>query len=169
MTGNDLTRLDLVEVAALLRARAVTARDLAEACLARLRGVGHDLGAVAEVDEGAVLAAAERADSLARDGRPLGPLHGVPLAHKDMFYRHGRISGCGSRIRAGFVPAHTATVLERFDGAGALDVARLNMSEFALGATGHNDIRPETHLRPGQPARRHAPVVHPGPRRSSRT
>ena len=140
MTGNDLTRLDLVEVADLLRARAVTARDVAEACLARLRGVGRDLCAVVAVDEGAVLAAAERADSLARNGRPLGPLHGVPLAHKDMFYRQGRISGCGSRIRADFVPACTATVLERLDGAGALDVARLNMSEFALGATGHNDI-----------------------------
>ena len=140
MTSNDLTRLDLVDVSALLRARAVTARDVAEACLARLRGVGRDLGAVVAVDEGIVLAAAEQADSLARDGRPLGPLHGVPLAHKYMFYRQGRISGCGSRIRADFVPTYTATVLERLDCAGALDIARLNMSEFALGATGHNDI-----------------------------
>lgn len=140
MTADDLARLDLVEVADLLRARAVTAREVAEACLGRLRGLGRDLGAVVALDEGAVLAAAERADSLAREGRPLGPLHGVPLAHKDMFYRRGRISGCGSRIRAGFVPTDTATVLERLDGAGALDVARLNMSEFALGATGHNDI-----------------------------
>jgi aspartyl-tRNA(Asn)/glutamyl-tRNA(Gln) amidotransferase subunit A len=56
------------------------------------------------------------------------------------FYRQGRISGCGSRIRADFVPTYTATVLERLDCAGALDIARLNMSEFALGATGHNDI-----------------------------
>ena len=67
-------------------------------------------------------------------------LHGVPLAHKDMFYRAGRVSGCGSRIRAAFTPDHTATVLARLDKAGALDIARLSMVEFALGLTGHNVI-----------------------------
>jgi aspartyl-tRNA(Asn)/glutamyl-tRNA(Gln) amidotransferase subunit A len=57
-----------------------------------------------------------------------------------MFYRAGRISACGSRIRSQFVPEHTATVLARLDAAGALDIARLNMVEFAYGPTGHNEI-----------------------------
>src|SRR3546814_4747808 len=57
-----------------------------------------------------------------------------------MYYRQGRITACGSRIRADFVPDRTATVLERLDAAGALDIARLNMVEFALGPTGHNEV-----------------------------
>ena len=72
-------------------------------------------------------------------GRPLGPLHGVPLAHKDMFYRAGEVCSCGSKIRADFVPDHTATVLTRLDAAGAVELGRLNMAEFAMGPTGHNE------------------------------
>ena len=72
-------------------------------------------------------------------GSMKGELAGVPLAHKDMFYRAGRVSNCGSKIRRGWVAADTAAVLERFDAAGALDIGTLNMSEFAYGPTGHND------------------------------
>ena len=63
---------------------------------------------------------------------------GVPLAHKDMFYRAGRVSSCGSRIRHDWVADHTAAALERLDAAGFADLGRLNMSEFAYGPTGHN-------------------------------
>ena len=68
-----------------------------------------------------------------------GPLSGVPLAHKDMFYRAGKVSNCGSKIRKGWVAAETATVLERLDAAGALQIGTLNMAEFAYGPTGHNE------------------------------
>jgi aspartyl-tRNA(Asn)/glutamyl-tRNA(Gln) amidotransferase subunit A len=64
---------------------------------------------------------------------------GIPLAHKDMFYRAGRVSSCGSKIRHDWVADHTAAVLERLDGAGFADLGRLNMSEFAYGPTGHNE------------------------------
>ena len=71
-------------------------------------------------------------------GKP-GPLSGMPLAHKDMFYRAGKVSNCGSKIRKGWVASETATVLERLDAAGALQLGTLNMSEFAYGPTGHNE------------------------------
>ena len=74
-----------------------------------------------------------------KDGRAIGPLHGVPLAHKDMFYRAGEVCTCGSKIRADFVPDHTATVLTRLDAAGGIELGRLNMAEFAMGPTGHNE------------------------------
>lgn len=64
---------------------------------------------------------------------------GVPLAHKDMFYRAGRVSACGSKIRRDWVAHETAAVLERLDAAGFADLGRLNMSEFAYGPTGHNE------------------------------
>ena len=72
-------------------------------------------------------------------GSGRGPLAGKVLAHKDMFYRAGQVSNCGSKIRKGWVAAETAAVFERLDAAGALDIGTLNMAEFAYGPTGHND------------------------------
>jgi aspartyl-tRNA(Asn)/glutamyl-tRNA(Gln) amidotransferase subunit A len=73
------------------------------------------------------------------NGANAGPLAGKALAHKDMFYRAGKVSNCGSKIRKGWVASETAAVLERLDAAGAADIGTLNMSEFAYGPTGHND------------------------------
>jgi len=72
-------------------------------------------------------------------GGGTGPLAGLPLAHKDMFYRAGQVSNCGSKIRRGWVASETSTALERLDAAGALQIGTLNMSEFAYGPTGHNE------------------------------
>jgi aspartyl-tRNA(Asn)/glutamyl-tRNA(Gln) amidotransferase subunit A len=81
---------------------------------------------------------AVRLDKELANGRCRGSLHGVPLAHKDMFYRQGDISTGGSQIRKEWVAQSTATVIARLDEAGAVDLGRLNMSEFAAGPTGHN-------------------------------
>jgi len=72
-------------------------------------------------------------------GKPGGPLSGLPLAHKDMFYRAGRVSNCGSKIRKGWVAAETSAALERLDAAGAMQIGTLSMVEFAYGPTGHNE------------------------------
>jgi aspartyl-tRNA(Asn)/glutamyl-tRNA(Gln) amidotransferase subunit A len=65
-------------------------------------------------------------------------LHGLPLAHKDMYYQAGRRCTCGSAIRKDFVPDTTATVITRMADAGAYAYAGLNMAEFAQNPTGHN-------------------------------
>ncbi len=67
-----------------------------------------------------------------------GPLHGVPLAHKDMYYQAGRLCTCGSRLRNDFRPDITSTAIERLSAAGAYSFAGLNMAEFAQNPTGHN-------------------------------
>lgn len=67
------------------------------------------------------------------------PAAGVPLAHKDMFYRAGRVSNCGSKILRGWVARNTSTALARLDAAGFSQIGTLNMSEFAYGPTGHNE------------------------------
>ncbi len=64
---------------------------------------------------------------------------GIPLAHKDMFYRAGRVSNCGSRILRGWVANETSAALSRLDAAGFAQIGTLNMSEFAYGPTGHNE------------------------------
>ena len=81
---------------------------------------------------------ARRADDAMAAGRAPGPLHGVPLAHKDMYYRAGVVTTCGSKVRRDFRPDCTSTALDRLHAAGALNLGGLNMAEFAFGPTGHN-------------------------------
>ena len=81
---------------------------------------------------------AARLDRALADGFAPGPLFGVPLAHKDMFDRAGQCVGFGAHRSARRAATQTATVLERLDAAGQVDLGRLAMSEFAMGPTGHN-------------------------------
>ena len=142
MSAQEVTsplELSLGEAAAEIRAGRLTSVALTEACLERIDAVGPRLNAFISLEREAALAAAARADADLAAGNLHGPLHGVPLAHKDMFYRSGRTATCGSAIRRNYVPDITATVLTRLDEAGALDLGALNMSEFAAGPTGHNE------------------------------
>ena len=135
----SLVELSLAEAAAGVRTGEFRSRDLVEASLARIEAVNPALNAVIRVEAASALAAADAVDAQVASGVPLGPLAGVPLAHKDMFYRQGEPSTCGSRIRRDFRPDHTATVMARLAAAGAIYVGGLNMAEFAFGPTGHND------------------------------
>lgn len=128
----------LLEAAAAIRARRISAVELTGAMLARIAALDPIVNAFIAVEGETALAAAEAVDADLSAGRPLGALAGVPLAHKDMYDRKGLVTGCGSRIRADHVAGATATVIERLAAAGALHLGRLNMSEFALGPTGIN-------------------------------
>jgi aspartyl-tRNA(Asn)/glutamyl-tRNA(Gln) amidotransferase subunit A len=76
--------------------------------------------------------------SLCASGTRRGALHGVPLAHKDMYYEAGKVVTCGSRIRRDFVATTTSTALQRLKNAGTIRLGSLQMAEFAYGPTGHN-------------------------------
>jgi aspartyl-tRNA(Asn)/glutamyl-tRNA(Gln) amidotransferase subunit A len=138
----DWSLAPLTETADAIAARKTTAREVLEATLDRHARIGEILACFVALDADAARKAADAADQAVRDGRKLGPLHGVPLAHKDMYYRAGRVSACGSRVRADFVPDETATVLNKLDQAGALDIGRLVMVEFAMGPHGYNQNYP---------------------------
>jgi aspartyl-tRNA(Asn)/glutamyl-tRNA(Gln) amidotransferase subunit A len=103
----------------LAEARAVPPRELLAACRARIEQWQARINAFLGFHEDVA--------------------SGVPLAHKDMFYRAGRVSTCGSKIRRGWVANETSAALERLDAVGFADLGRLNMSEFAYGPTGHNE------------------------------
>jgi aspartyl-tRNA(Asn)/glutamyl-tRNA(Gln) amidotransferase subunit A len=134
----DIAEFDLVGIAAAIRERRVSSREATQACLDRLESAQPRLNAVIRWDREDALRGADAADRALAEGRVLGPLHGVPLAHKDMFYRQGKVATCGSKIRRDFVADRTASALERLDAAGALQLAALNMNEFAYGPSGHN-------------------------------
>jgi aspartyl-tRNA(Asn)/glutamyl-tRNA(Gln) amidotransferase subunit A len=122
---SDPAALTLAEAAQALRRRELSSQDLVSACRARIERWQPRINAFVSQE--------------VRNTPREGPLGGIPLAHKDMFYRAGRVSNCGSKIRRGWVATETAAVLERLDAAGALDIGTLNMAEFAYGPTGHNE------------------------------
>jgi aspartyl-tRNA(Asn)/glutamyl-tRNA(Gln) amidotransferase subunit A len=128
----------LVEIAADIAAGAISSVELTRAALVRAEQAQRALNCFIAIEPEVALVAAAAADAARAKGAVLGPLHGVPLAHKDMYYTAGRVSDCGSRVRRGYVPGVTATVIERMAAAGAVTLGRLNMTEFALGPTGHN-------------------------------
>ncbi len=136
--ADPLLALDLTELARRLAEGELRAVEVTAAALGALETVGRELGAVVCPWREEALRRAEDLDARRRAGRLAGPLHGVPLAHKDMFYRAGEPSACGTVLFRRRRPAVTATVLERLDRAGAVDVGRLAMVEIALGVTGHN-------------------------------
>ena len=136
----DLIKLSLCDLAAALARGEVTSLQATGVFLDRLEGPGRALKALARLDREGAASAAELSDRRRQDGAALGPIDGVPLAHKDMFYRAGQLAQCGSAVFADFRPARTAQVLRRLDRAGAFDIARLNMVEFALGITGDNEM-----------------------------
>jgi aspartyl-tRNA(Asn)/glutamyl-tRNA(Gln) amidotransferase subunit A len=136
---NDPAFLTLRAAAAAIAQGRQSAEALLEACLDRVERLQPALNCFIRVTADAARRQARAADAAVKAGGTLGPLHGVPLAHKDMFYRAGGVCSCGSKIRADFVPDHTATVLTRLDAAGAIELGRLNMAEFAMGPTGHNE------------------------------
>jgi aspartyl-tRNA(Asn)/glutamyl-tRNA(Gln) amidotransferase subunit A len=136
--SHDLAALTLVELAEAIADGSITSAAATAWSLERLRRIGPQLNSIAVLADDAVLEQAEALDRERAAGRLRGKLHGVPLAHKDLFYRAGRVAASGSKVRAGFVPDTTATVLERLDDAGALDLGSLHMCEFAYSPTGYN-------------------------------
>jgi aspartyl-tRNA(Asn)/glutamyl-tRNA(Gln) amidotransferase subunit A len=131
--------LTLVEAVDALARGDVSSIDLTQAALSRARELGPKLNCIARLDEADALRAAEQADSERRKGGRLGPLHGVPLAHKDLFYMEGKVVACGSKIRSDYRPTVTATVIERMHAAGAVTIGSLHMAEFAFSPTGYNE------------------------------
>jgi aspartyl-tRNA(Asn)/glutamyl-tRNA(Gln) amidotransferase subunit A len=136
----DIRNLSLTEAARAIRERAISSVEATRACLEALEQKGPAYLAIAGLDAERALDVAETCDAELQRRHLRGPLHGVPMAHKDMFYRVGRVCACGTRIRKGWVANTTATALARLDRAGAVDMGRLNMVEWALGLTGHNAI-----------------------------
>ncbi len=131
--------MTLLEAAAALRARRVSAVELATESLARIESLEPRLNSFITVTGDRALARARQADrELAAAGVPLGPLHGIPVALKDLFATRGVRTTCGSKVYADFVPDYDAAVVERLEAAGAVVMGKLNMHELAYGVTSAN-------------------------------
>jgi len=124
----------LSELSAALATRKISSVELTRLCLGRIRALDSRFNAFITVDEERSLAQALVADGRRARGEG-GPLTGVPIAHKDIFCTKGMRTTCGSRMLAGFASPYDAHVIERFDAAGAVQLGKTNMDEFAMGSS----------------------------------
>jgi aspartyl-tRNA(Asn)/glutamyl-tRNA(Gln) amidotransferase subunit A len=130
--------LSLTEAAKAIAQKRLSSRETTQSCLDRIAQWQPRLNAFMAIETEAALAGADAADAALAKGNAHGALHGVPLAHKDMYYETGKVVTCGSRIRRDFVATVTSTALQRLKDAGAIRLGSLQMAEFAYGPTGHN-------------------------------
>jgi aspartyl-tRNA(Asn)/glutamyl-tRNA(Gln) amidotransferase subunit A len=130
--------MSLTSVAQAIAQKRLSSREATQSCLDRIAQWQPRLNAFMAIEAEAALAAADEADAALAKGNNRGALHGVPLAHKDMYYEAGKVVTCGSRIRRDFVATTTSTALQRLKDAGTVRLGSLQMAEFAYGPTGHN-------------------------------
>jgi aspartyl-tRNA(Asn)/glutamyl-tRNA(Gln) amidotransferase subunit A len=130
--------MSLVAVANAIAEKRLSSHEVTRACLHRIAQWQPRLNAFMSIESEAALKAADEADAALARGNKRGVLHGVPLAHKDMYYDEGHVATCGSKIRRDFVAKTTSTALRRLKDAGSIRLGSLQMAEFAYGPTGHN-------------------------------
>ncbi len=130
--------MTIQEAGALLRARKISSVELTTECLERIERLQPRLNAFLTVTGEAALAAARRRDQELARGQVRGPLHGIPVAVKDVFCTRGVRTTCGSALFADHVPDFDAAVVERLREAGAVLVGKTSMHELAYGITSTN-------------------------------
>ncbi len=142
-TASDsrLHYMGLLDIAARLRARELTPVELTESLLARIEQVDPGLHSYATVTVDVALAGARAAESELEAGRYRGPLHGVPIAVKDLCFTAGITTAAGTTIHSGFVPAYDSTVVRCLFQAGAILLGKLQLTEAAF-AEHHPSVTP---------------------------
>ena len=145
MTTADTADLPISEAADLVRKRKLSPIELTEACLERIAALDARVRAFITVTREDAMAGAQQAAAAIAGGNYKGPLHGIPIALKDLFDTAGVRTTAGSNILRERVPTEDAEATARLKAAGAIILGKLNMHEFAFGATGLNRHYGGTH------------------------
>jgi aspartyl-tRNA(Asn)/glutamyl-tRNA(Gln) amidotransferase subunit A len=130
--------VNIQEAAAALRARQVSSVELTRTALECVQRFDSRLNTFITLTADSALAKACAADAELAAGRDRGPLHGIPIAVKDLFLTKGVRTTCGSKVYGDFVPEIDAAVVEKLDAGGAVMLGKLNMHEMAYGITSGN-------------------------------
>jgi aspartyl-tRNA(Asn)/glutamyl-tRNA(Gln) amidotransferase subunit A len=138
MTTIDPVWATVAELSRAFGARTMSPVDAVDALLARIRQRNPSLHAYIAVYEADARLAAEAADKAIRAGHRVGPLHGVPIALKDLVDLEGRVTTGGSKVWSDRVSPVTATLAERLIGAGMIVLGKTHTVEFAMGSWGTN-------------------------------
>ena len=129
---SDVCYLTLLDAAAMLRRKELSPVELTQAVLDRIGRIDGRLHSYLAVLPERALEQARRADRELRSGNDRGPLHGIPVAVKDLCSMRGVRTTCASRVLENWTPDEDATVVERLEAAGAVILGKLNLTEFAM-------------------------------------
>jgi amidase len=138
--ASDICQLSAVELSRLIRAKELSAREVVGAHLAQIERVNPGLNAIVTLMADQAMERARLADEDMANDREIGPLHGLPIAHKDLQPTNGIRTTFGSPIYRDFVPAEDALLVERLRRAGAIVVGKTNTPEFGAGSQTFNPV-----------------------------
>ncbi len=133
MTPTELSHLSITEASSGLRRKEFSLVELAQACLKRIESVDSKLHSFITVTADLALEQARKAEQELRAGTDKGPLHGIPIAIKDLYATQGIRTTCHSAVLQDWVPNHDATAALKLAQAGAVLLGKLGMHEFAFG------------------------------------
>ena len=135
------TALDLVRR---IRERELSAREVMEAHLSQIERLNPELNPIVTLHADRALEGARAADERQARGEALGPLHGLPIAHKDLVSTRGIRTTFGSRLFSGYVPTEDDLIVQRLKAAGAVTIGKTNTPEFGAGSQTYNEVFGET-------------------------
>ncbi len=138
--SKELCFLTATELAAMIRTRQVSAVEVMQAHLAQIERVNPKVNAIVTLDAEGALARAKAMDEEQARGEELGPLHGLPMAHKDLFLTKGMRTTMGSPIFKDHVPDRSMLVVDRSWDAGAICIGKTNTPEFGAGSQTFNSV-----------------------------
>ncbi|MEN0057774.1 MAG: amidase, partial [Bdellovibrio sp.] len=130
----DLTFATMTEIAEAVKAKKVSAKEVATHFQKRIESLDGKLNSFTSKNEKAIQEA-EALDARLAKGEDVGPLAGVPFGIKEMFCTQGLKTTAGSKILENFVPPYDATVVARLKKAGIVVMGKLNQDEFAMGSS----------------------------------
>jgi amidase len=137
---SDLVRRSAVDLVGMMARRELSSRELLDACLARIDDVNPQVNAIVTLVPEMAYEWADAADAAAMAGADLGPLHGLPIAHKDLEPTAGIRTTMGSPLLADFVPTEDGLVTKRLRAAGAVTIGKTNTPEFGAGSQTFNPV-----------------------------
>jgi amidase len=140
MSTPDICFMTATELARRIRAQELSAREVMEAHLTQIERVNPTVNAIVTLLPERAMAGARAADEALAHGAAVGPLHGLPIAHKDLFLTKGIRTTYGSRIYADFVPDQDMLIVERMRHAGAITIGKTNTPEFGAGSQTFNEV-----------------------------
>ena len=138
--ADDITTLSAVEMAARIRRKELSAREVLEAHLTRIERVNPRVNAIVTLVPEKARAWAKAADEKQASGAAIGPLHGLPVAHKDLVETAGIRTTRGSPYYKDYVPTTDALIVKRLRAAGAITIGKTNTPEFGAGSNTFNPV-----------------------------
>ena len=140
MFDTDICLLTAAELAERIRARELSATEVMEAHLAQIERVNPRVNAIVTLLPERAMEEARAADEALARGKDVGPLHGLPISHKDLVLTEGIRTTFGSPIFKDFVPEQDALIVERLKRAGAITIGKTNTPEFGAGSQTFNEV-----------------------------